>query len=70
MRREFLLVKLKDIYNQKNIVIKYITSFIYKKNRLEDREWKIVVTMKNSPLIDNNLSLEFQAEIMNTVNYF
>lgn len=33
-KREFILIKLQNFYNKKNIIIKYITIYIYKKNNL------------------------------------
>lgn len=67
--REFILLKLKNIYNCKAITIKYAALYIYKENGLIKRGQRIVMTMKNFLLIGSNLSLEFQAEVIDIANY-
>lgn len=36
-KRKFIFAKLKDIYNKKGILIKYITFYIQKENGLAER---------------------------------
>lgn len=66
---EFISAKLKDIYNKKGILIKYAAPYMHGENGLTERSWRIVVTMKDSLLIDSGLLLEFWAKAMDTTNY-
>ena len=66
---EFISAKLKDICDKKGISIKYATTYMHEKNGLAEQGWKIVVTIKDSLLIDSRLPLKFWAEAMDTANY-
>lgn len=48
---KFILIKLKVYYQQQNIIIKYTTYYLYKKNGLIKRRQKIFVTMKDTLLL-------------------
>lgn len=39
-KKEFILTKLKDLYNKKNITIKYTTLYIYKKTIQQSKDRK------------------------------
>lgn len=67
--REFILTKLRLFCKKQSIVIKYITPYIYTKNNLAKCRWYIIVTIKNSMLIDSRLPNTFWAEIIKTANY-
>lgn len=43
---------------------------MHNKNGLAKLRWKIIITIKNSMLIDIGLSNNFWAEAMETTNYF
>lgn len=66
---EFVSTKLKNIYEQKRIAIKYAVLYMHEKNGMAKRGWKIVMTMKDFLLVDSGLSLEFWAEAMDIANY-
>ena len=68
-RVEFISEKLKNIYKKKSITIKYIVPYKHEENRLMEQRWRTIVIMKESLLVDNGLSLEFQAEAMDIANY-
>lgn len=52
---EFILHKLQAFYEKKDISIKYTTPYMYKKNGLAKRRWRIIVIMKDSILINSRL---------------
>lgn len=66
---EFISAKLKDFCNKKKITIKYATLYMPKENGVAEWRWRIIVTMKDSLLINSGLSLEFWAKAMETANY-
>lgn len=66
---EFIFAKLKDFCDRKRIKIKYAILYISEENGVTEQELKMIVTMKDSLLIDSRLSLEFWAEAMDTANY-
>lgn len=66
---EFIFIKLKNFYNKKEIIIKYIVLYIYKKNSIAKHGQKIIMIIKNTFLINNKLLLEFWAKAINNANY-
>lgn len=68
-KEEFIFAKLKKFYNKRKIKIKYIASYIYKKNSIIKQDWQIIVMIKDSLLIDSGLALKFYVKAMNTVYY-
>lgn len=68
-RGEFILIKLKAYGQQYSIAIKYTTPYLHKENGLAKKGQKILIIMKDSLLIDSNLSHNFWAKTMETANY-
>ena len=68
-RGEFISHKLQTFYEKRGISIKYTALYVHEENRLAEREWCIIITMKNSMLINSGLPNEFWAEAMETANY-
>lgn len=68
--REFISIKLQTFCKKQGIAIKYAAPYVYKENDLAERRWRILVTMKDSILIDSGLPNNFWAEAMETANYF
>ena len=58
-RGEFILVKLKDIYNKNSILIKYLAPYMYKETGLAKRGWQTIITIKNFLPINDDLLLKF-----------
>ena len=42
---EFILIKLKDIYNQKTITIKYAAPYMHEENQMAKQGWITVITI-------------------------
>lgn len=68
-RGEFILIKPKKFYEKRDITIKYVVSYIHKKNNLNKCRWKTIMIIKDFFFIDSNLSLEFQTKSMDIANY-
>ena len=66
---EFISVKLKDFCEKRGITIKYAAPYMHEENRVAERGWRTIVTMKDLLLIDSGFPLEFWAEAMDTANY-
>lgn len=47
-KKIFILAKFKKFYKKKNIIIKYVVLYIYKKNRVIKQKSKIIIILKNS----------------------
>lgn len=58
-----------NILWKKNISIKYATPYVYEEIGLAEQGWHIIVTMKDSMLIDSRLLNKFWAEAIKTANY-
>lgn len=66
---EFISIKLKTYYQQQDIAIEYVTFYLYEDNGLVERGRKILITKKDSLLIDSSLPNNFWAEAIETANY-
>lgn len=66
---EFISTKLRLFCEKRGIAIKYAAPYVHKENRLAERGWRTIVTMKDSMLIDSGLPNVFWAEAMETANY-
>lgn len=51
-------------------MIKYAVSYIYEENSLAEKGLRTLITIKNLLLINNGLSNNFWAEVIETANYF
>lgn len=56
---KFICNKLRFFYKKLDIVIKYVTLYVYKENKLAKRGWKTIVTKKDLMLIDSDLPSNF-----------
>lgn len=68
-RGKFILYKFQVFYKKKGISIKYAVLYMYKENGLAKQGWRIIVTMKNSMLIDSGLSNGFWSKAIEIANY-
>ena len=66
---EFISAKLRNFCKKRGIVIKYAAPYMHEENGLAERGCRIIVTMKDSMLIDSGLLDGFWAEAMETANY-
>lgn len=66
---EFISIKLRTFCEKKGISIKYAAPYMHEENGLAEREWRIIVTIKDFLLLDSGLPLDFWAEAMDTANY-
>ena len=66
---KFISTKLKSFCEKRGIVIKYVAPYMHEENRLAERGWRTIVTMKDSMLINSGLPNGFWAEAMETANY-
>ena len=66
---EFILVKLRLFCEKRGSTIRYAALYIHEENRLAERGWCTIITIKNSMLINGALPNGFWAEAMETVNY-
>ena len=66
---EFILHKLRTFCEKRDISIKHLAPYVYEKNGLAERGWRIIVTIKDSMLIDSGLPNGFWAETIETANY-
>ena len=66
---EFISVKLRLFCEKRGITIRYATPYIHEENRLAERGWRTIVTMKDSMLVDSGLPNRFWAEAIETANY-
>lgn len=66
---KFLFIKLCDFYKKQGITIKYATLYMFKENRLANKNWRAIVAMKDIMLIDSNLLNNYWAKAMETANY-
>ena len=66
---EFISHKLRTFCDKRGILIKYTAPYVYEKNRLAERGWCTIITIKDSILIDNRLPNGFWVEAMEIVNY-
>ncbi len=66
---EFISIKLRVFCEKRRIALKYAASYMHEENGLAERGWRIIVTMKDSHLLDSGLPLDFWAEAMDTANY-
>ena len=67
--RKFISTALKSFCNEKGITIGYVAPYMHKENGIAERCWRILATMKNLPLIDSGLPVNFWAEVIDTANY-
>ena len=65
---EFISIKLRVFCEKRRIALKYEAQYMHKENGLAEREWRTIVTMKDSLLLNNRLLLDFGARAMDTVN--
>lgn len=65
---DFILVKLKKFYKKERITIKYAAPCMHEENRLVKYEYKTIVTIKNSLLLDSSFLLKFWAKAMEIDN--
>lgn len=65
---KFISIKFKT-FCKKKLNIKYTAPYIYKKNSLIKKRWRIILTIKDFLLLDSGLLLNFQVKAMNTANY-
>ena len=56
---KFILTKLKKFCKKQRIIIKYATPYLHRENGLAESRWRILVTMKDSLLIDSSLLNDF-----------
>lgn len=68
-RGKFISIKLRKFCDKQKIIIKYVTSYLHEENGLAKHRWKILVTMKDSLLIDSGLPNDFWAKVIETSNY-
>lgn len=61
---KFILYKFQMFYEKRSILIKYGAPYMYKKNRLAKQRWRIIITIKDSMLINSGLSNGFFAKVM------
>ncbi len=66
---EFISKKLRSFCEKRGIAIRYAAPYVHKENGLAERGWRMIVTMKDSMLIDSGLPNDFWAEAMETANY-
>ncbi len=66
---EFISIKLRLFCEKRDIIIRYTASYIHEENRLAERGWRTIVTIKNWMQIDSGLINGFWAEAMKTANY-
>ena len=66
---EFISHKLRTFCEKKGISIKHAAPYVHKKNRLAERGWRTIVTIKDSMLINSRLPNGFWAEAIETANY-
>lgn len=55
-RGEFISVALKSFCKERSITIGYVAPYMYKKNEIAQQCWRTLATIKNSLLIDSNLT--------------
>lgn len=68
-RKKFILYKLWIFCKKKGILIKYTTLYVHKKNGLAKQRWRIIVTVKDSMLINSGLLNGFWAKTIKIANY-
>lgn len=68
-KEEFITIKLKDFCNLKRITIKYVASYMLKKNNIAKQKQKKIVIKKNYLLINNGLFLEFWTKMTDISKY-
>lgn len=66
---ELISTKLRLFCEKRCIAIKYAAPYVHEENGLAKREWRTIVTMKDSMLLDSGLPNGFWAEAMETANY-
>lgn len=52
-------INFRRFVKKKYIITKYVASYVHIKNGLTKQKWHIIVTMKDSMLIDSRLSNRF-----------
>lgn len=68
-RGKFILIKLREFYDKKRIIIKYVTSYLHEDKNLAKYRWRTIVIMKDSLLMANGLPNNFWAKAIETSNY-
>lgn len=58
-KKEFISIKIKGFYNKKGITLKYMILYIYENNGLVERDWYIILTIKDLLFLGNGLPLNF-----------
>ena len=53
--RGFILHKLRTFCEKRGITIKYIALYMHKENELAKQGWQMILTIKDSMLIDSRL---------------
>lgn len=57
--KEFISIKLRVFYEKKDIALKYVIFYIYEENKLAERGWQIIITMKDLLFLNSRLLLDF-----------